>query len=118
MSKKYVMERIDDVRREVSEKIRRKYMDNVKSLTTREKYNLIKKGKVKLRSLAVLEKDYYGSPNWYDFKPYDKRENAQVHCRKIEKKLEAEVQKAKDEVMIGDMKEALTILEKLRKFEV
>ena len=118
MSKKYVMERIQDVQWEVDRKIREKYLDKVKPLTTKEKYKLIKTGKVQLQPLAKIADSSYGYERWFNFSQYDKKEKARKICEQVQEKLKKEAQKARDEVMIGDMKEALAILEKLRNFKV
>jgi hypothetical protein len=122
-AKDYALRRIADIRYDLEDKAKLKYLFAEKPLNKVQIYKLLKTGKVKLRKLEDINGDYTGANSYnlgtfYDFSSYDLRKQCQEKYEEACKKIKETIQRAQDELIIGDMKEAIKILETLRNYQV
>jgi len=118
--KKYALERIDILTIQKLKKLRTKYTRQSKSLTNKERYNLIKAGKVPMRSEKEFDKFNYQKDrvnNVFVFSKYewDTTLNTKEYNPRKEKILN-ESQKIKDQIMLGDAEKALKMIQEFETF--
>jgi hypothetical protein len=104
---KRLEDKLHSIMSEKLRKIDRKY------LSSKEKYNLIKKGKVKLKPLSEIDV-FDNMQNFFDFNAY---ENHKLY-EDTRKKLQAEKDRILDVAIFGEAGEVLAMIEAFTKFKV
>jgi len=130
--KNYAMRRLEDLAFRKKNEIEKKYTNPGDYLTTEKMYDLIKSGKAKLRpKKAVMGCEIKGYSYSHQshrmewtLRDIFKLERFETHpvrdTKKIEKavtRLESEIQRLRDKIMLGDSQEALDLLEAFVKKE-
>lgn len=115
--KKYTIERINQILKRKTHEICGKTTTLGKELSTEDKITMVQKGTVKPR--RVLSKRY-GLPSFaelFDFSKYEKVAKVDQGKRtKLLDALDAEARRIRDEIMLGDSKEALKLIAAFEKF--
>lgn len=110
---RYFMERVNNLYREKDKKLKEKFTIPGKELSKRERANLIKSGKVKLKSDVKEIKGYDTVEELFDFSKYewDEKLNSKYH-EELSRYMDR-VNQAKDSIMLGDEEEALKLIKLL-----
>lgn len=119
--KKYAMNRIEalcEIKLRLAEE---KFTSKEIKLADEDAYDLISKGKVKIKPWVVI-KTRYNSPDLFPSYDFSKYERASVIDNgkyiPIRDKILGISQKAKDQIMLGDSQEALKIIEELESINI
>ena len=119
MSKAYALKRIDETKNEIECKINEKYPTNLNNpapMSSKQIIKLFQMGKIQLK--PVKEINTYYLSHIFDL-PHDKKlKELQDKNYEVKNKLCAEVTKIKDELMLGDLNEAIKLIDRLRKFKI
>ena len=107
----YLQSRIDSIKRKKESEINKKYPTD---LSFEKKYALIKAGKVKLKPLSDIS-HWTNLDNAYDFSAWSPNVTKNA---KAKEKLELEVQKTEDKIMLGSEEEAINLLSKTTSMKV
>lgn len=117
---KYAMERLESIADEKHKKIREDCSTPAVKLTASRFVELARSGKLKLRhDYDDIDDDvassYVRLQELFDLSPYSKKEKLDTK-KYAEKsaKLEAEATRIKDQLMLGDVKVALDLIEKFQ----
>ena len=117
MNRKYIESRLTQIEMKALSALNEKHTTG-KPLTDKELYSKIKKGELKLKPFHKIYGSYrYGSVaimDYYDMSKYTKVLNKKAYDKDAEK-IRKEFQAAADQVMLGDNKEALDLLQALQK---
>ena len=121
--KKYARKRLEDAKREMLVKVNNRHSKEGKSLSNKEKYDLIKLGKAKLfpKSIFLVKSNEgYRSDtvsNLYDFSKFEwSPKNDSESIKKDREKIESEFTRVLDELMLGDCDQALSMIKDFEKF--
>lgn len=90
------------------------------SLTPKQKYDLIKSGKVVLLPLSKFDANQYGYcriDGFYDFSKFERYQSMSENFEKRKEKIKLAASKARDSVMLGDDSEALGAIQAFEKFK-
>ena len=119
--KRYAMKRVDELRVTKTREAEEKYSVKSKHLSNEERYNLIKSSKVTIRSKSKIEFSQYGNcvSDFFDFSKYEWREHyesdkLQTASALINKK----ARDIKDQIMLGDCKEAIKLISELENIKI
>ncbi len=118
--KKYALNRIDGLCSIKLREAQEKFTSKAVTISKEEGYKLIANGKVKIKPYKEIDKQY--NPDLYpsfDFSEYEKPSKLdEGKYRPIEKSILDISQKAKDQIMLGDCKEALKLIGELENFKI
>jgi hypothetical protein len=113
--KKYALERIDILKDQKIKKLRQKYTRKGKRLTDKERYLLIKDGKVQTRSEKEFDKFTYQQDRVNNVFVFSKYEwDSSINHKEydpLESKIIKEARRIKDQIMLGDAEEALKMIQ-------
>ena len=113
--KKYAISRIDGIVCDKQQEIDRKTETEAVRLTYEDKMGLVRQGAVKLRKNIT----YYGQPTFNDMFDFAKHETPRkvnsAERAKLTASLLAKAHTVRDEVMLGDSKEALKLIAEFEK---
>ena len=85
------------------------------SLSTTDKHQLIVEGKVKVKKDFSDTPHYHSPTSYFDFSKYEKKAGISKKGQARLDLLSSALEKAKDEVMLGDSSEALALLSSIEK---
>lgn len=105
----YAIRRISEIHQKAVDSIRQAHLIPAVTLSTQERWDLVKEGKVSL--LKDYQPDYYN--RWYDIFDFSSFERTESFSDEGQKLIDAEKQRfqnAKDQIMLGDATEAMNIV--------
>lgn len=120
--KNYALNRIEGLRNIKLQQAENKFTIKEVKLLDREKYELIKNGKVKLFPFEIIHNNNYRNPDLYpsyDFSKLEKPSSLNDYeFNKISTKVNEISQKAKDQIMLGDCEESLKLINELENIKI
>jgi len=119
--KQYALERVDRIATRKIDKLKEKYTRKGKTLTDKERYCLIRDGKVPVRSEKEFDKFSYHQNEVTSVFVFSKYEwaatlNTKEYNPRKDKIIE-ELQRIQDQIMLGDAAEALGLIQKFKSFD-
>jgi len=119
--KNYALNRIEGLKNIKLQQAEVKFTTPEVKLDCKQKYELIKNGKVKLYSYEIVNRQY-SSPDLYPSYDFSKLESPsrlnQAAYNEVSTKVNTISQKAKDQIMLGDCEEALRLITELENIKI
>lgn len=115
--KKYAIERVSSIVTKKINQAEKLYTIGAITLTFSAKYQLIRTGKVILLPMDKL-RDYVDLVDAYDFSKHERSSSFQPEFEKKKKELIDLLCQTKDEIMLGNSKEAIDLIAKLESFKI
>ncbi|MFG1395889.1 hypothetical protein [Roseixanthobacter pseudopolyaromaticivorans] len=110
--RKYALERVDQITRKKIDDLRVKFRVEGRVITDERRAELVRTGKVKLRSEDTPISSYTRVMDAFDFSKYEWSAGPDpVRFNPAKAEVEASSQKVRDRIMLGDTEEALLLLE-------
>ena len=109
--REYALTRVNQILANRLGALATRFKAEVKLLTDRERADLLRKGKVKLKASVEQVTTWTDVVDAFDFSPFEQREKTTPEYAPAAKALEDEAQKVRDQIMLGDAEEAMRLLE-------
>ena len=104
----YALKRVGEILSEKLGVLKQKHTIAKLTLTAADRATLVRTGKVKLIKDTIGDYDRYY--DLWDFSKFEQREPLDKNYGPLAGKLEADAQKVRDQIMLGDAEEALKLL--------